>query len=52
MQFSLERLFNSVEYSDFKGRLFTLSNVGFKVFPKFSINCIALELLCKIQLKM
>jgi hypothetical protein len=33
--FTLEKLFKSVNSPDFKGRLFTLTNSGFKVFPKF-----------------
>ncbi len=35
LYFSLSKLFNKIEFSKFKGRLFILTNSGFKVFPKF-----------------
>ena len=35
LHFSLSKLFNSVDPSDFKGRVFNLTNSGFKVFPRF-----------------
>jgi len=35
LYFSLSKLFNKIDSSKFKGRLFILSSSGFKVFPRF-----------------